>query len=91
LINISDGGDGLTGPRHSKEWKEKLSKRNSEPEFVQKRSKSWIITYPNGLKETIKNLKKFCRDYNLNYTTMQFVARGLYGCSQHKGFTITKI
>jgi len=30
----------------------------------------WVITYPDGHNETIKNLQKFCMDQNLSYDSM---------------------
>ncbi|NDB60387.1 hypothetical protein EB001_18345 [bacterium] len=90
LLNKTDGGEGISGSKRSKEHIKFITERNSDPKFIEHRSKHWIVTFPNKTDKSIKNLKKFCRDYNLDYTTMQFVAKGLYGCNQHKGFKCKK-
>lgn len=44
----------------------------------------WLITYPEGNQETIKNLSAFCRNNNLSDRGMWLVAHGRR--SHHKGF-----
>jgi len=52
-------------------------------------SQKWNITTPNGKILKIYNLKKFCRDNNLNQGAMYYVSIGRY--KQHKGYTCTKM
>jgi hypothetical protein len=41
-----------------------------------KASKEWIVTNPQGEEIHVINLCKFCRDNDLDYKTMQYVAAG---------------
>jgi hypothetical protein len=52
-------------------------------------SRTWIITYPNGTTRVVKNLKKFCRENNLNDTHMSSVSKGKL--KSHKGFLCEKM
>lgn len=47
-------------------------------------AKTWLITYPDGTKETIKNLKKFCNEKGLFQSCMILVSQGKQ--KNHKGF-----
>lgn len=47
-------------------------------------SKSYIVTFPDGKKEIIKNLKKFCKENNLLDSKMCLVAQGKR--NHHKKF-----
>lgn len=57
------------GKSHSKETKIKISKiilgKYSKGE-IKKRTKEWIVIFPNGKQKQIINLKKFCKKYNLS-------------------------
>lgn len=44
--------------------------------IAQTLSDSWIVTPPNGTPMLIKNLRKFCRENNLDRSNMQSVADG---------------
>ena len=67
----------------SPHWGKKLS-----VETIQKRSesnyKNYIITFPDEHEELIKGLRVFCDKYNLRYSGMSDLARGVH--KQHKGF-----
>lgn len=67
------------GVRHSEETKKKLSDHFS---------KEWDITFPDGHQEIIMNLRKFCKENNLNYGNAQHVASGRK--KTHKGFIIKR-
>lgn len=87
--NLCKGGFGNTSPTRSKRQKKLLSKklkylRQNFPElweagrFSPKRkiygSKRWEITFPDGHKEIIWNLREFCRQNNLPQSGMQVAA-----------------
>jgi hypothetical protein len=61
-------------------FKEKLSIHNSY---------NWEITTPEGIVISLSNLKQFCCDNNLSYSTMNRVGNGIY--SQHKGYKCTRL
>jgi hypothetical protein len=47
-------------------------------------SKTYEFTNPAGVRQSIHNLKDFCRNNNLSYSSMKRVIRGVY--RQHKGW-----
>ena len=51
--------------------------------------REWIITLPTGIEIKIKNLKQFCRDNNLNSSTMKSAARNNYQTSL--GYRVRKV
>ena len=55
----------------------------------EKNSKSYIVTYPDGHKEIIKNLAKFCRENDLDPSAMFLVWKGKY--KHHHNFKCRKI
>ena len=88
------------GKKHSDESKRKISESlkgirpwnkgiPNSPHQKQKisntLSKTWIVTFPNGKKEKIKNLKRFCQENNLYESAMYNIAKGKG--VKHKGFT----
>ncbi len=70
----------LTGIKKSKKQVEKR---------VQTVSKDWILIDPKGNKIQIKNLKQFCRDNNLNASSMGKVANKKQ--NHHKGWMCIKL
>jgi hypothetical protein len=44
--------------------------------WTKKRVSEWILISPNGEKSVCDNLKKFCKDNSLSYTSMSKVANG---------------
>lgn len=54
-----------TGKRHSESTKAQISVRVSEV-----KSKTWIVENPFGEITEVTNLKKFCKEISLNYTTL---------------------
>lgn len=54
--------------------------------MVEVRSKTYIITYPNGEEKKIKNLKQFCRENELNSGHMAAIARRNTAAKSYKGF-----
>jgi group I intron endonuclease len=68
--------EGTKNKPKSEEHKKKIGDSNSKI--------TWQITFPNGEIKIIKNLRKFCRDNNLNHGHMLFVSTGKR--KHHKGF-----
>jgi group I intron endonuclease len=52
-------------------------------------SKNYLITFPDGHKEIIKNLTTFCKKLNLDRRSMHRVISGKY--KKHKGFRCEKV
>lgn len=102
LRNLTDGGEGTSGRIVSEQTRKKCSNSNKKykgpqtsmwgkkrPDISKLHSKKWLITYPNGKSEEVTNLKYFCNNNNLYYSTMNKIANGVIKC--HKGFTCEKI
>lgn len=66
----------------------KYSKEQLEKRALTAGSK-WVVTYPNTSEISILNLKKFCKENNINYNCMLRVGRGER--THHKGFKCKKI
>lgn len=49
----------------------------------------WIVIFPDGHEETIRALKRFCRENNLNSVCMRRVAQGKQ--KHHKGYLCRKL
>ena len=62
--------------------------RKHTVETINKKSKNWLITLPNGESIEILNLKKFCKENNLSLANMSKVASGIR--KHHKGFICTE-
>lgn len=81
--------------KHSLETIELLSKvatgicRPHKQETKDKMSNKWFITFPDGHEEEIINLNQFCRNNNLDSSTMVKVSKGEF--NKHKGFTCIKL
>ena len=88
------------GKKHTQESKDKISlalkgittwNKGIPNSQIQKNkiantlSKNWLVTFPDGKTEKVKNLKKFCKENNLYESCMYNVAKGKYKI--HKGFT----
>lgn len=92
--NISKG---KKGKLHSKEHCENISKgkkgKVQSKENIENRvnscARTWLVTDSYGNSEIITNLKKFCRENNLNSGTMCQVGKGKF--KQHKGYKCEKI
>ena len=52
-------------------------------------TKNWIITKPDGTKEEIKNLQKYCRENNLDSSKMSCVASGIR--KHHKKYICERV
>ncbi|MDP3763697.1 MAG: GIY-YIG nuclease family protein [bacterium] len=68
------------GRKVSQQTKNKMSESGSE---------NWRIVKPDSSIEIIKNLKKYCRENNLNSSHMSSVANGKR--KQHKGYRVEKL
>jgi len=65
----------------------KLGKKQSQytkDKIAAAKAKDYIITYPDGHEEKIKNLRKFCRENNLAQSALTLVAQGKH--KHHKGY-----
>lgn len=72
------------------EWATYLENTHHSIERIRKAihevsGKEYVITYPCGRKEIIKNLCKFCRENNLKQGNLHKTVRGLR--KHHKGFS----
>lgn len=67
LRNLTDGGDGASGHKHTQKHKNYIK---------EKYSKNWKVTTPDGVKVEVRNLKEFCRKNNLHYPCMLNLSRG---------------
>ena len=103
LRNRTNGGDGVSGKIWSEsERKEKsLSYISTNNPFYGKthnqkvrniisecRSKYYILTSPNGEEIQVKNLKNFCKEYNLDYSSMNKLANNKYCSSTYRGWNV---
>lgn len=77
----------FVGKYVSEETKEKIGRANRgekhgmfgnhhTQEYVNKRSHTWNIIFPDGHEEVIVNMREFCRTHNLNVGNMVQVSRG---------------
>jgi hypothetical protein len=92
-----NGRGGALGFKHSKETIEKhkqdaFNQHKNNPELAKQlaqynsnvKSKSYLITYPDGQLEIIKNMRAFCREHKLSQSNMISVVKGR--CQTCKGF-----
>ena len=93
LVNITKGGEGFSGYKQSNLHKQKQSvnaiKRWSDNKFREKNLKHWEITAPDGSKQKIQNLYKFCLSNNLDQGSMSQVANGKR--THHKGYKVKQL
>lgn len=52
---------------------------------------TWRITFPDKSVKVIKNLKGFCAEQHLNYSTMLNVSNVDGKCKQHRGFIVARV
>lgn len=68
------------GRKHSEESKQRMSESQKghlmSEATILKMSKTYIVTSPDGVEQTITNLSKFCRDNGLCKSAMNGVAKG---------------
>lgn len=100
-----NGIDGAPkGIVHDAKWREKQSKLRKgkpqpniskamkgkkQPNIAKGKSSKWLITYPDGIEETIFNLREFCRRTGLDQGAMICVSKGIY--QQHHGYECEKL
>ena len=82
-----NGGEFINNGR-SWEWKEITEVKEEKNEGANQKP-LYIITQPDGGNVTIDNLSKFCRENNLNKSTMYLVMNGKR--NHHKHFKCSKI
>jgi hypothetical protein len=86
-----------TGKKHTKESIEKTRQANlgrPQTDFQKQRAreanqKKWLVITPEGKEEIIINLRKYCRENNLDQGNMTNVAHGKL--RQYKGYKVFKI
>ena len=71
-------------PLQNKEHRKKMTEAS-----VERMSKEYEITFPDGRVEIIKNLKRFCREMSLTAPTMVAVSKGRQ--THHKGYRVKEI
>lgn len=87
--NITSGDKGTLGfSNHAWSNARRGVKR---PDVSQKRASRYEMLSPEGEHYYISNMKSFCKDLNLNPSTMINVAKGKYGYTSHKGWTAATI
>ena len=95
------------GRKHTEESKLKISKSKKGKSVNKGRKCPWakdslkfiqhrafgrfLITDPTNKTFEITNLKLFCSDKNLSYTSMSSLANGKYPCNRYKGYMCRKI
>jgi hypothetical protein len=93
LLNLTDGGEGKSGFKFSKESINKMrghKRTQEEKDNISKHnSKSWKIIFPCGKTIKIKNLFNFCKENKLDQGTMSHVASGKN--KSYKGYICQKL
>ena len=72
--------------RKSFTMKGKKQSENQKKKVTEANQKEWLITYPDGTKKTIVNLRQFCIDEGLGTNGQSNLVRGKY-----RGFTAEKL
>ena len=92
-------GNSMYGKKHSKETRElissiisKIQKGKNNPNYgntgnKNPLSKQYEITFPDNHIEIITGMKQFCRDHNINPTSMARIYKGKSKSGLHKGFS----
>lgn len=88
---LSDSHKGYKVKQETKEKLSKINKGKIPPKHVAEAAikhhqKDYIITFPDGLKIEITNMKLFCKNNNLSESSMCLVAKGKQ--NNHKGFKV---
>lgn len=84
LLNMTDGGRGI-------EYSQRIERS------IKSNSRRWLVTFPDGKQEVVTNLREFCRNNNLTYTSMRKMA--VFGkptclnktAEKHIGFDVERI
>ena len=76
----------LTNGSKGKTWK--LSEETKK-NMGNAKSKEWLIIFPNGKKEIIKNMRNFCRNNSLDQAALVNVSKGKN--KHHKGYSCMKV
>lgn len=71
------------GSSASQETREKMSKAHKGHERY---AKVYIVTFPDGHTEEVRNLTKFCREHNLSRQVMDDIVHGKSKAGIHRGF-----
>ena len=79
----------LKSKDHCKNISKGLMGKKHSLESIEKISKTWKIIFPDTTTKIIKNLKQFCRDNKLSFTTMRKVSQGRQ--EHHKNYKCFKI
>jgi len=93
-MSLSGKNSYMYGKQLTEEVKQKISKARIGKHHTEKTKKkltkslckyTYEVTTPNGDKEIINNMNRYCNDNNIDQSAMQRVAMGKY--KQHKGYT----
>jgi group I intron endonuclease len=86
-----DAQASFTGRKHSPESLAKMRVASigqyHPPEEHATQIQTLIITSPDGEIHTVRGVKQFCREHNLDISCLMRVAKGEEGRKQHKGWT----
>jgi group I intron endonuclease len=74
---------GSNNPVSRQDVKDKIGDKNSE-----KWANEWKLIGPNGEKYIVTNLRRFCREHNLNRSCMQNLVKKQKGQKTHRGFRL---
>ena len=61
---------------HTEETKQKM---REDRKGKVRHCKKWIVTYPDGVEETVENMEKFCREHDISFSNLHKVVRGIIG------------
>ena len=78
------GGEFIRGNR-TWVWQEKLDYIHDDD----KKISMYMFIRPDGIRDLVENFSKYCRENELNKSTMFAVMRG--SRSHHKGYTVKKL
>lgn len=70
--------------------KQKITKEQIRERNKKNRCKKYLVVHPDGRKEIITGLKKFCEENGLHYPSAHQVVLGTRGRKTHKGFKFEK-
>jgi hypothetical protein len=95
------------GKKHTEETKQKISKVKKGTSYNKGSKRPWAsenlkkikhraygfyeIVEPNGNIVTVTNLKSYCKNHKLNYTTMSSLSNGKWEAGSYRGYKSKKL
>lgn len=68
--------------------KKKIALQKARKIAAENKKKTYTITTPDNVVESIKGLREYCKKNNLDAGNMLRAAKNIKGCKQHKGYKI---